>query len=110
MSDSTKNEVLVVDYDIYQLFKYALLVRFEQRFREEVGISFADRMRLNSVLRNLKGQEMKKIVIHWAVIHDEKLVNFGESDDQLDQMIMFVLDKILDEKGDARNERLRKHR
>lgn len=103
MSNSTKNETLIVRYDIYRLFKYALLVRFEQRFREEVGISFADRMKLNSVLRKLNNDDMKKIVIHWAAVHDETLVNFGESDDQLDQMIMFVLDEIWDKKGDARH-------
>mgnify|MGYP003362334111 CR=1 FL=1 len=103
MSDSMKNETLIVKYDIYRLFKYALLIRFEQRFREEVGISFADRMLLNRQLRGLTNDDMKAIVVHWAAVHDEKLVNFGESDDQLDQMIMFVLDKIWDEKGDARH-------
>lgn len=100
---SEKNETLIVKYDIYRLFKYALLVRFEQRFREEVGISFKDRMRLNSVLRNLTNDGVKEIIENWATVHGEKLINFGESDDQLDQMIMFVLDKIWDKKGDARH-------
>lgn len=103
MSDSMKNETLIVKYDIYRLFKYALLVRFEQRFREEVGISFADRMRLNRVLRKLTDDAVKGLIINWCTVHNETVIKFGESDDQLDQMIMFVLDEIWDKKGDARH-------
>lgn len=103
MSNSSEIETLAVSFNIYQLFKYALLVRFEQRFKEEVGISFTDRMLLNRVLRKLTDDAVKGLIVNWCTVHNETAIKFGESDDQLDQMIMFVLDEIWDKKGDARH-------
>lgn len=99
----TNNMAVPIKYDGHQLMKYALLVRYDQRFKEEVGISFSDRMRLGEVIRGLSHDDIDDIIEVWAAIHGVESVEFAESDEQLDQMIMYVLDEIWDKKGDARN-------
>ncbi|MDG2980281.1 hypothetical protein [Latilactobacillus curvatus] len=104
----TNNMAVPIKYDGHQLMKYALLVRYDQRFKEEVSISFKDRMRLGEVIRGLSHGDIDDIIEVWAAIHGVASVEFAESDDQLDQMIMYVLDEIWDKKGDAKDERFRK--